>query len=108
MLRRSEIKIKKHINHWLTSRFTALVALADELCIKTKGEKPAIGILLCLTRNDELVELTLPENANIHASEYQLYIPDKEALKKQLEEAQAEWEATRENSSVIQNQGGKA
>jgi predicted nuclease of restriction endonuclease-like (RecB) superfamily len=61
--------------------------------VKTEDEKPTIGILLCLTKSDELVELTLPENANIYASEYQLYLPDKEALKKQLEEAQAEWEA---------------
>ena len=34
------------------------------------------------------------ETANIYASEYQLYLPDKAALKRQLEEAQAEWEAT--------------
>lgn len=60
--------------------------------VKTEDENPAIGILLCLSKSDELVELTLPENANIYASEYQLYLPDKEELKKQLEEAQAEWE----------------
>ncbi len=62
--------------------------------VKTEDEEATIGILLCLTKSDEMVELTLPENANIHASEYQLYLPDKEALKKQLEEAQADWKAT--------------
>ena len=70
--------------------------------VKTEDEKPTIGILLCLTKSDELVELTLPENANIYASEYQLYLPDKKALKKQLEEAHAEWEATHEDSSAVQ------
>ncbi|MCB9495107.1 MAG: DUF1016 family protein [Desulfobacteraceae bacterium] len=60
--------------------------------VKLKDEKPTIGILLCLTKSDELVELTLPEKANIYASEYQLYLPDKEDLKKQMEEAQKEWE----------------
>jgi len=74
--------------------------------VKTQEERPTIGILLCLTKSDELVELTLPENANIYASEYQLYLPDKEALKKQLEEAQAEWEATHEGSSAVENKGG--
>jgi len=64
--------------------------------VKLEEEKPTIGILLCLSKSDELVELTLPENANIYASEYQLYLPDKEALKKQLEEAQQEWEAQHE------------
>jgi len=73
--------------------------------VKTKDEKPTIGILLCLTKSDELVELTLPENANIYASEYQLYLPDKEALKKQLEEAQAKWKATHEDSSAVQEGG---
>lgn len=60
--------------------------------VKLTDEKPTVGILLCHSKNDRLVELTLPKNANIHASEYQLYLPDKEALKKQLEEAQREWE----------------
>jgi len=32
-----------------------------------------------------LVELTLPPNANIFASKYQLYLPSKEELKAQLE-----------------------
>lgn len=61
--------------------------------VKLEDEKPTVGILLCLSKSDELVELTLPENANIYASEYQLYLPDKKALKRQLEEVQAEWEA---------------
>ncbi|WP_341325864.1 PDDEXK nuclease domain-containing protein [Methylotuvimicrobium sp. KM2] len=60
--------------------------------VKLDEEKPTVGILLCHTKHDDLVELTLPKDANIYASEYQLYLPDKEALKKQLEEAQHEWE----------------
>jgi predicted nuclease of restriction endonuclease-like (RecB) superfamily len=60
--------------------------------IKTEEEKPTIGILLCLTKSDELVELTLPKESNIFASEYKLYLPSKEELKKQMEEAQKEWE----------------
>ena len=59
--------------------------------VRTEEEKPTIGILLCKTKSDELVELTLPKDANIYASEYQLYLPDKEELKKQLEIAQEEW-----------------
>jgi len=63
--------------------------------VKTEDENPTVGILLCLEKNDELVELTLPKDANIYASEYQLYLPSKEELKKQLEEAQREWELSR-------------
>ncbi len=58
--------------------------------IKTEDEKPTIGILLCLTKSDELVELTLPKECNIYTSEYQLYLPSKEELKKQMEEVREE------------------
>ena len=52
--------------------------------VKTAEEAPTIGILLCRRKSDALVELTLPEGANIHASEYQLYLPSKEELQNKL------------------------
>ena len=33
-----------------------------------------------------MVQLTLPENANIYASEYSLYLPDKQLLQQNLDE----------------------
>lgn len=60
--------------------------------VKLNDENPTVGILLCHSKSDDLVELTLPQGANIHASEYQLYLPSKEELKKQLEEAQRLWD----------------
>ncbi|MBU3679732.1 MAG: DUF1016 domain-containing protein [Candidatus Kapabacteria bacterium] len=53
--------------------------------VKQEDELPTIGIVLCHRKNDALVELTLPSDANIFASRYQLYLPSKEELKKQLE-----------------------
>jgi len=55
--------------------------------VKTKNENPTVGILLCKEKNDNIVELTLPENANIYASEYNLYLPDKTLLQQKL----AQW-----------------
>jgi predicted nuclease of restriction endonuclease-like (RecB) superfamily len=55
--------------------------------VKQNFEKPTIGILLCSQKNDNIVELTLPENSNIYASEYSLYLPDKALLQRKL----AEW-----------------
>jgi hypothetical protein len=49
-------------------------------------ELPTIGIVLCHRKNDALVELTLPQDANIFASKYQLYLPSKEELKAHLEQ----------------------
>lgn len=53
---------------------------------KTDFENPTIGIWLCPQKNDAVVELTLPENSNIFASQYQLYLPDKKLLQKKLQE----------------------
>lgn len=53
---------------------------------KTEFENPTIGILLCKEKKDTLIELTLPGNANIYASEYKLYLPDKRELQQKLEE----------------------
>lgn len=53
---------------------------------KTDFENPTIGILLCPQKNDAVVELTLPENSNIFAPQYQLYLPDKKLLQKKLQE----------------------
>ncbi len=53
--------------------------------VKTKDEGPTIGILLCKTKSDALVEMTLPKgNRTIFASRYQLYLPSKEELRKQI------------------------
>ena len=49
-------------------------------------EKPTVGILLCKEKNDTLVELTLPQDANIYAQQYALYLPDKALLQQKLRE----------------------
>ena len=53
---------------------------------------PTIGLLLCKSAKKTVVELTLPKDANIHAKEYQLYLPSKELLKAKL----LEWVRTEE------------
>lgn len=53
--------------------------------VRTLHENPTIGIVLCKRAKDALVEITLPEDSNIHASEYKLYLPTKEELRAQLE-----------------------
>ena len=63
--------------------------------VKLEHEAPTVGIILCHRKSDAVVELTLPENSNIHASEYQLYLPSKEELKKQLAEVQLAWKRKR-------------
>lgn len=65
--------------------------------VKKEDENPTIGIIICKKKNDALVEITLPENSNIHASEYKLYLPSKKELKEQLREAEKNWNIEHEN-----------
>lgn len=55
--------------------------------VKMEDEAPTVGIVLCHRKHDALVELTLPKESNIYASKYQLYLPSKEELKRQIEES---------------------
>jgi len=60
--------------------------------VKMEYEKPTIGILLCKKKSDTMVELTLPKDANIYASEYNLYLPDKTMLQARLNQWISEFE----------------
>lgn len=60
--------------------------------VKQDIEKPTIGILLCKEKSDSIVNLTLPPDANIYASEYSLYLPDKALLQEKLDEWTKEYE----------------
>ena len=60
--------------------------------VRQPFEKPTVGILLCKEKNDALVELTLPKDANVYASAYQLYLPDKALLQAKLKEWIEEFE----------------
>ena len=54
--------------------------------VKLENENKSIGIILCRTKNETLVEMTLPENnEQIFASKYLTVLPSKEDLKKLIE-----------------------
>ena len=71
--------------------------------VKTEKEMPTIGILLCKEKDDSIVELTLPEGANIYASEYSLYLPDKTLLQQKLAEWVEEFEEEHGSDADEQN-----
>ena len=54
--------------------------------VKLPEENATVGLLLCKEKKEAVVKLTLPKDANIHAKEYQLYLPSKELLKQKLDE----------------------
>lgn len=79
-----DLKIGK-ITHQDLGQMQMYVNYFDRL-VKTDAENATIGIVLCKQKRTALVEITLPKDANIHAQEYQLYLPSKEELQRKLQE----------------------
>ena len=54
--------------------------------IKTEGDNPTIGIVLCSEKNETMVKYSvLNENDHLYASKYKLYIPTEDELKQEIE-----------------------
>lgn len=64
---------------------------------KAKDENPSIGILLTPSKNHAVVELSLPKDSNVFASEYQLYLPKKELFENKIEEWLEEFEESKKS-----------
>jgi hypothetical protein len=71
--------------------------------VRQDFEKPTIGILLCESKNDLLVELTLPKDANVYATAYELCLPDKALLQAKVKEWIEEFEEQQEQSQACLN-----
>ena len=54
--------------------------------VKLPDENRTIGILLCASKSDAVVKMTLPEKENIYAAQYKLYLPDAQLLQRKLRE----------------------
>ena len=82
-------KRKRQKNSYISYERPTVNFKIDELTHQDLGQMQmyvTIGILMCKEADKELVELTLPENSNIYAREYKLYLPDKELLRQKLHE----------------------
>jgi hypothetical protein len=82
---------RKELKHQDLGQMQMYVNYFDRY-VKTDKENPTVGILLCKEKSENMVQLTLPENANIYASEYSLYLPDKTLLQQKLSEWVQEFE----------------
>lgn len=55
--------------------------------VKKENENLSVGLLLCATKNDEVVEYSMSRTMSpMMVSEYQLQLPEKEVLQKKLQE----------------------
>lgn len=51
---------------------------------KQEGDNPAIGLVLCASKNETMVKYSLKGNKQVFASKYKLYLPTEEELKEEL------------------------
>ena len=55
--------------------------------VKKPDENPSVGLILCASKNDEVVEYAMSRTMSpMMVSRYQLQLPDKEVLRKKLQE----------------------
>jgi len=74
------VELKTHkITHQDIGQLQMYVNYFDRV-EKLAHETPTVGILLCLEKNDTVVKFSLPENSNIFATRYQLYLPTADQL----------------------------
>jgi predicted nuclease of restriction endonuclease-like (RecB) superfamily len=78
-----DLKIEK-LTHQDLGQMQMYVNYFDRF-VKREDEHPTVGIVLCKRKRDALVEITLPKDANIFASEYRTYLPSKEELQERLQ-----------------------
>jgi predicted nuclease of restriction endonuclease-like (RecB) superfamily len=79
------IELKTHkITHGDLGQLQMYVNYYDRI-ERAAHENPTVGILLCMEKNDTVVKFTLPENSNIIASKYQLYLPTAEQLSNEIQ-----------------------
>ena len=55
--------------------------------VKKPDENPSVGLILCASKNDEVVEYAMSRTMSpMMVSQYQLQLQDKEVLRKKLQE----------------------
>ncbi|MGN0484439.1 MAG: YhcG family protein [Lachnospiraceae bacterium] len=80
-----ELKIGKFKPEYISKLDFYLEALDRQ--VKKDDENPSVGLLLCASKNDEVVEYSMSRTMSpMMVAEYQLQLPNKDVLQKKLQE----------------------
>lgn len=80
-----ELKIGKFKPEYISKLDFYLEALDRQ--VKKENENPSVGLFLCATKNDEVVEYAMSRTMSpMLVSQYQLQLPDKAVLEKKLQQ----------------------
>lgn len=80
-----ELKIGKFKPEYISKLDFYLEALDRQ--VKKENENPSVGMILCASKDDEIVEYAMSRTLSpMMIAEYKLQLPDKEVLQKKLQE----------------------
>ena len=80
-----ELKIGKFKPEYISKMDFYLEALDHQK--KKENENPSVGMILCASKDDEVVEYAMSRTMSpMMVAEYQLQLPDKNVLQKKLQE----------------------
>lgn len=80
-----ELKVGKFMPEYVSKMDFYLEGLDRQ--VKKPDENPSVGLLLCASKNDEVVEYAMSRTLSpMMVAEYQLHLPDKDVLRKKLQE----------------------
>ena len=80
-----ELKIGRFKPEYVSKMDFYLEALDRQ--VKKEHENPSVGLILCATKNDEVVEYAMRRSMSpMLVSEYKLQLPDKKVLREKLQE----------------------
>ena len=80
-----ELKIGRFKPEYVSKMDLYLEALDRQ--VKKEHENPSVGLILCATKNDEVVEYAMSRSMSpMLVSEYKLQLPDKKILREKLQE----------------------
>ena len=100
-----ELKVGKFKPEYVSKMDFYLEGLDRQL--RKPDENPSVGLLLCASKNDEVVEYAMSRTLSpMMVSQYQLQLPDKAILRKKLQELSSLPEI--EENTMEENNNGKA
>ena len=80
-----ELKIGKFKPEYISKMDFYLEALVRQK--KKENENPSVGMILCASKDDEVVEYAMSRTLSpMRVAEYKLHLPDKDVLQKKLQE----------------------
>ena len=96
-----ELKIGKFKPEYVSKMDFYLEGLDRQ--VRKPDENPSVGLLLCASKNDEVVEYAMSRTlSSMMVAQYQLQLPDKDTLRKKLQEL-SNLPALEENTSCRDN-----